>query len=64
MSAADCPLTQLPPPSAIHQRMGALYRELTLLRRLLRLSQAVRHGATGELPPNRREGGPNGRWTD
>lgn len=42
MSANDATLSQLPQPSAIRQHMGRLYRELVLLRRLLRLSQAVR----------------------
>jgi hypothetical protein len=40
--AIDSPLDRLPPPPAIHERMGCLYRELALLRRLLRLSQAAR----------------------
>ena len=38
---ADSPLDRLPPPVAIHQHIGRLYRELALLRRLLRLSQAA-----------------------
>ena len=33
------PLDEIPPPRAIHAHMGELYRELSLLRRLLRLSQ-------------------------
>jgi hypothetical protein len=40
------PLYQLPPPALAHQRMGELYRELALLRRLLRLSQAAREHRT------------------
>lgn len=36
------PLEQLPPPAAIHERIGQLARELAFLRRLMRLSQAVR----------------------
>jgi hypothetical protein len=36
------PLNQLPPPLTVRERMGRLYRELALLRRLLRLSQAAR----------------------
>ena len=35
------PLDRLPPPPEIHQHMGRLYRELALLRRLLRLSQSA-----------------------
>jgi hypothetical protein len=35
-------LKRLPPPAVIHQQMGRLYRELALLRRLMRLSQAAR----------------------
>jgi hypothetical protein len=42
MFSADSLLDKLPPPPVIHRHMGQLYRELTLLRRLLRLSQAAR----------------------
>jgi hypothetical protein len=42
------PLNQLPPPLTIRERMGRLYRELALLRRLLRLSQAARDERAGE----------------
>jgi hypothetical protein len=42
MFPTDSPLDQLPPPPVIHRHMGRLYRELALLRRLLRLSQAAR----------------------
>jgi hypothetical protein len=35
-------LNQLPTPKSIWERIGQLLRELTLLRRLLRLSQAAR----------------------
>jgi hypothetical protein len=42
MNINDSPLDQIPPPQAIHQHMGLLYRQLALLRRLLRLSQAAR----------------------
>jgi hypothetical protein len=39
----DAPLLdRLPPPREIHARMGELQRELVLLRRMLRLSQANR----------------------
>jgi hypothetical protein len=38
----DSLLNRLPPPLVIHARMGQLYRELALLRRLMRLSQAAR----------------------
>jgi hypothetical protein len=41
VTALDSPLDQLPAPPTIHERMGRLYRELALLRRLLRLSQAA-----------------------
>jgi hypothetical protein len=54
MSPTDSPLDQLPPPPAIHERMGRLYRELSLLRRLLRLSQAARQERTPE-PADRQE---------
>ncbi len=37
----DSPLDRLPPPT-VHQYMGRHCRELALLRRLLRLSQAAR----------------------
>jgi hypothetical protein len=37
----EFPLDQLPPPPAIHERIGRLYRELALLRRLLRISKAA-----------------------
>jgi hypothetical protein len=50
MIPADCPLDQLPPPPIIHARMGQLYRELALLRRLLRLSQAVRQERSPDRP--------------
>ncbi len=56
MSLTESPLTQLPPPPAIHQRMGCLYRELALLRRLLRLSQAVREADAFKMPSDRGEG--------
>jgi hypothetical protein len=51
---ADSLLCQLPPPPITHERMGQLYRELTLLRRLLRLSQAAREEAC-RLRQERRE---------
>jgi hypothetical protein len=41
MSPHESPLANLPSPVVVHERMGRLYRELTLLRRLLRLSQAT-----------------------
>jgi hypothetical protein len=41
LPATDSPLDQLPAPLTIHERMGSLYVELALLRRLLRLCQAV-----------------------
>ena len=34
-------LTRIPPPREIHSHMGRLYRELAILRRLLRLSQTI-----------------------
>ncbi len=37
----ESPLDQLPPPPTIHRHIGRLCRELTLMRRLLRLSQAA-----------------------
>jgi hypothetical protein len=61
MSATESPLTQLPPPLVIHQRMGRLYRELALLRRLLRLSQAVRETVTYGSHSDGREGVTHGR---
>lgn len=54
MTVTDSPLDQLPPPPLIHERMGRLYRELALLRRLLRLSQAAREERATE-PANRQE---------
>jgi hypothetical protein len=42
VTATGSPLDALPPPPAIHARIGQLYRELALLRRLLRLAQAAR----------------------
>jgi hypothetical protein len=47
---SDSPLDRLPSPENIHQRMGRLYRELDLLRRLLRLSQAARDERTRRAP--------------
>jgi hypothetical protein len=44
-SPTESPLKELPPPGEINQRIGVLSRELTLLRRLLRLSVAA-HGET------------------
>jgi hypothetical protein len=37
----DSLLARLPPPAAINQRIGQLSRELSYLRRLLRLSLAA-----------------------
>jgi hypothetical protein len=56
MSSTDTasPLDRLPTPPAIHQHMGRLYRELALLRRLLRLSQAARQERVDG--PQRRQG--------
>ncbi|HEX5272762.1 MAG TPA: hypothetical protein VFW33_19830 [Gemmataceae bacterium] len=51
----DSPLDRLPPPGAIHQHMGRLYRQLALLRRLLRLSQAA-HEERARQPADRRKG--------
>lgn len=39
-------LDKLPPPSHIHAQIGQRLRELTLLRRMLRLSQAAHGGHT------------------
>jgi hypothetical protein len=61
MSATESPLTQLPQPPVIHQRIGRLYRELSLLRRLLRLSQAVRETVNYGSPSDIGEGGTHGR---
>jgi hypothetical protein len=52
--ATESPLDRLPLPPVIHQHMGRLYRELALLRRLLRLSQAARQERNPE-PADRRE---------
>jgi hypothetical protein len=41
MQINQSPLDQLPSPLEIHAHMGRLYRELSLLRRLLRLSQTA-----------------------
>jgi hypothetical protein len=49
MRTDSTPLQQLPAPVTVRNRMGQLYRELALLRRLLRLSQAARD----ELPSER-----------
>jgi hypothetical protein len=54
MSPITTLLDQLPPPTTIHRQIGQLYRELALLRRLLRLSQAARENRTTE-PTDRRE---------
>ena len=56
MFPTDSPLRELPPPTIIHKRLGLLYRELALLRRLLRLSQAARDerlvaGTDGHVAP-------------
>jgi hypothetical protein len=55
MSTTDSPLEQLPPPVVIHRRMGHLYRELTLLRRLLRLSQQAARNEQSDAPSARPE---------
>lgn len=53
MSATESPIAHVPPPPVIRQRIGQLYRELGLLRRLLRLSQDARaHGATPSKQPS------------
>jgi hypothetical protein len=44
MGQTNSPLDRLPRPREIHRHMGKLYRELALLRRLLRLSQAAQEG--------------------
>jgi hypothetical protein len=46
MTATESPLHQIPPPQTVYQRIGRLLRELALLRRLLRLSQAARDERT------------------
>ncbi len=53
MTLADSPLDRLPPPPVIHQHIGRLYRELALLRRLLRLSQATRDERERDWPASR-----------
>ena len=50
----DSPLGRLPSPVTIRQHMGRLYKELALLRRLLRISQQARHDA-GRGQPSHRE---------
>jgi hypothetical protein len=50
---ADSPIRQLPPPPVIHERIGQLYRELALLRRLLRLSQAANGSSREERRQSR-----------
>jgi hypothetical protein len=45
---AESLLDQLPAPAVVHGHMGRLYRELALLRRLLRLSQAAHQERTKE----------------
>jgi hypothetical protein len=46
-------LANLPSPKLIHQKLGELYRELTLLRRMLRLAQAIRDARQGsDLTPS------------
>jgi hypothetical protein len=56
VNATDSLLDRLPSPPIIHERMSLLSREMALLRRLLRLSQATRdNGARDEQ--RRMEGG-------
>jgi hypothetical protein len=43
------PIDLLPPPRVIHARIGKLYRELSLLRRLLRLAQRAEAEMTGSI---------------
>jgi hypothetical protein len=50
MQPNNSPIEQLPPPLTIHQRIGQLCRELTLLRRLLRLSQAAQQERRAKIP--------------
>lgn len=56
MIPADSPLDRLPPPPIIHQHIGRLYRELALLRRLLRLSQATRDERQRDWPASKEVG--------
>jgi hypothetical protein len=55
MNSTESPIQHLPPPPVIHAYMGRLYRELALLRRLLRLSQAARKEHGGRRPADREE---------
>lgn len=48
------PLDRLPRPIEIHSHMGRLYRELAMLRRLLRLSQSVEAQERPESDETRR----------
>jgi hypothetical protein len=52
MVSQPSPLDRLPPPRDIHAHMGELYRELALLRRLLRLAQSARE--RGNAPRDHR----------
>ncbi len=45
MPSSESPIAALPPPGEINQRICVLSRELTLLRKLLRLSMAARDDA-------------------
>jgi hypothetical protein len=53
-TATNWPVDRLPPPPLIHQYQDWLYRELALVRCLLRVSQATRQGRVPE-PADRKE---------
>jgi hypothetical protein len=55
-SPSESPLQELPPPGEINRRIGILSRELTLLRRLLRLSVAAHHEIKGAHTDPLRQG--------
>lgn len=57
-AVAESPLEHIPPPRVVANRIGAALRELTLLRRLLRLSEATYAEATDTDQPETREHGP------
>jgi hypothetical protein len=53
VNATDSLLDRLPSPPIIHERMSRLSREMALLRRLLRLSQAARDNGARDAQPRK-----------
>jgi hypothetical protein len=55
MHTDPSPLDHLPAPGDLHTYMGRLYRELALLRRLLRLAQTAKERNPSANRPEQRQ---------